>query len=107
MIFDTSSADQVYTIAAQDVPWGIVRVDVDVVHEESETGDGADIAIIDMGIDRTHADLEPNLGEGAAFTGGTKHDQWQDDNGHGTHCAGQSRTPLRGIQWTDQHECGP
>lgn len=73
---------------AQTLPWGIDRVDAEVAHENGETGAGADLAIIDTGIDSTHPDLQANLGEGKAFVAGTGHPVWQDDNGHGTHVAG-------------------
>jgi subtilisin len=82
---------------AQGLPWGVDRIDADVAHAtdapvdgdgEPETGDGVDVAIIDTGIDSTHPDLEANLGEGKAFVGTTENPEWQDDNGHGTHCAG-------------------
>lgn len=94
----------------QTVPWGIDRVDADVAHEQGATGEGADIAIIDTGIDADHPDLTANLGSGTSFTLGigvlsTEKQKarvesrrqsfssglfpdWQDDNGHGTHCAG-------------------
>jgi subtilisin len=73
---------------AQTPPWGIDRVDAEVAHSNNETGNGADIAIIDTGIDSTHPDLQANLGTGKSFVlpGGSA--VWQDDNGHGTHCAG-------------------
>ncbi|MFC4542841.1 S8 family peptidase [Halosolutus amylolyticus] len=70
---------------AQTLPWGIDRVDADVLHANGETGNGADIAIIDTGIDADHPDLQANLGTGEDFTGTGS---WDDDNGHGTHCAG-------------------
>jgi subtilisin len=76
---------------AQTLPWGIDRVDADVVHADGVTGDGADVAIIDTGIDSDHPDLRANVGEGRAFVtcSGTQCDyDWDDDNGHGTHCAG-------------------
>ncbi len=70
---------------AQTLPWGIDRVDADVAHSDGETGNGADIAILDTGIDSDHPDLEANLGAGKDFSGkGT----WEDGDGHGTHCAG-------------------
>ncbi|MFC7082300.1 S8 family peptidase [Halorussus caseinilyticus] len=70
---------------SQTLPWGVDRVDADVLHSNGETGNGADIAILDTGIDDDHPDLQANLGTGKDFTGtGT----WDDDNGHGTHCAG-------------------
>ncbi|WP_243700356.1 S8 family peptidase [Halorussus pelagicus] len=70
---------------AQTLPWGIDRVDADVAHSNGETGNGADIAILDTGIDSDHPDLQANLGTGKDFSGkGT----WEDGDGHGTHCAG-------------------
>jgi subtilisin len=75
----------------QTTPWGVDRVDADVVHEEGHTGEGAHVAIVDTGIDGDHPDLQANVGEGKAFAtcsdGDCTHD-WTDDNGHGTHCAG-------------------
>jgi subtilisin len=76
---------------AQTLPWGIDRVDADVAHDGGETGDGADVAIIDTGIDSDHPDLQANLGEGYAVetcSGGGCDYAWDDDNDHGTHCAG-------------------
>ncbi|MFW6447919.1 MAG: S8 family serine peptidase [Halobacteriota archaeon] len=76
---------------AQTMPWGIDRVDADVAHANDETGGGADIAIIDTGIDDDHPDLQENIGEGVAFVscrGGGCNEDWSDDNDHGTHCAG-------------------
>ena len=78
---------------AQTTPWGVDRVDADVAHANGETGDGADVAIIDTGIDSDHPDLQANLGAGRAFVsckGGPSKCRfdWDDDNDHGTHCAG-------------------
>ncbi|WP_129116972.1 S8 family peptidase [Halegenticoccus tardaugens] len=87
---------------AQTVPWGVDRVDAPVAHDDGSTGSGADIAIIDTGIDSDHPDLVDNLGEGEAFVecgeGGITcafsgndnscNESWDDDNDHGTHCAG-------------------
>jgi subtilisin family serine protease len=76
---------------AETLPWGINRVDADKVHARGQTGADADIAIIDSGIDADHPDLEANLGTGKAFvqcTGGQCQTPWDDDNSHGTHCAG-------------------
>jgi len=88
----------------QTLPWGVDRVDADLAHDAGETGGGADVAIIDTGIDDDHPDLSANLGKGKAFvecgsggfTGncsfyGNSNDcnePWSDDNDHGTHCAG-------------------
>ncbi|WP_435349296.1 S8 family peptidase [Haloarchaeobius sp. HRN-SO-5] len=87
---------------AQTEPWGIDRVDADVAHANGETGAGADIAIVDTGIDSDHLDLQANLGEGHAVAscggggficwfagnGNACNESWDDDNDHGTHCAG-------------------
>ncbi len=74
----------------QVLPWGVDRVDADVAHHAGETGAGGEIAIIDTGIDPDHETL--NVVGGAAFatcSGGCAED-WDDDNGHGTHCAGSA-----------------
>jgi subtilisin len=76
---------------AQTLPWGVDRVDADVAHDNGETGAGADIAIIDTGIDDDHPDLLANVGEGRAYVdcqGSNCNYPWSDDNDHGTHCAG-------------------
>lgn len=89
---------------AQTNPWGVDRVDADVAHDNGDTGAGADIAIIDTGIDDDHPDLQANVGAGKSFvtcgSGGLTgnclfygnsnacNDSWSDDNNHGTHCAG-------------------
>jgi subtilisin len=73
---------------AQTTPYGIEKVNATDAHAAGETGDGADVAVIDTGIDRDHPDLAANIGEGRAFIAGLGTNQWDDDNGHGTHCAG-------------------
>jgi len=96
--------DQMHALA-QTIPWGIDRVDADVLHDDGETGNGADIAILDTGIDSDHPDLGGNIQGGKCFadeccgeaTGGIFgcddntndcNNAWDDDNDHGTHCAG-------------------
>ncbi len=88
---------------AESLPWGQERVDSDVLHANGELGSGADVAILDTGIDDDHPDLTDKLGAGKAFAtcktkGGcrfgakkannTCNYSWTDDNNHGTHCAG-------------------
>jgi subtilisin len=76
---------------AQTLPWGVDRVDADVLHSDGETGRGADIAIIDTGIDDDHPDLQANVGAGKAYVscrGSNCNYAWSDDDNHGTHCAG-------------------
>lgn len=75
----------------QTLPWGIDRVDADVAHTDGKMGGGADIAIIDTGIDDDHPDLQANVGAGTAYVrcrGRNCNHPWSDDNDHGTHCAG-------------------
>jgi subtilisin len=99
-------ADSEYQAYGQTTPWGIDRVDADVLHANGDTGAGADIAILDSGIDDDHPDLQANVQGGKAFGdiycgsaggscryGGSPNDNacnyaWSDDNNHGTHCAG-------------------
>ncbi|MFH5798716.1 S8 family peptidase [Haladaptatus sp. CMAA 1911] len=76
---------------AEDLPWGIDRVDAEVAHSNGYLGAGADVAIIDTGIDSDHPDLQDYLGAGAyavSCSSGECQQGWDDDNGHGTHCAG-------------------
>ena len=75
----------------QTTPYGIEKVDADEAHDDGETGDGAHVAVIDTGIDPNHEDLAANVGEGEAFAScrsGQCSADWDDDDGHGTHCAG-------------------
>jgi subtilisin len=82
-----------YQALGQTLPWGIDRVDADVVHSDGETGGddtdgdgGAHISIIDTGIRYTHTDLDDNYVGGKDFV--DDDDDPDDKNGHGTHVAG-------------------
>lgn len=70
--------------------YGVDRVDADIAHDHDETGEGAHIAVVDTGIDNGHDRLKPNIGEGKAIVrAGWFHlTPWDDDHGHGSHCAG-------------------
>ena len=73
----------------QTIPWGVDRIDADVVHASAplyNKGTGVKVAIIDTGIDYTHPDLYDNYFGGYDFVNGN--DDPMDDNGHGTHVAG-------------------
>ena len=80
--------DRVIEAADQSVPTGIRRVDADVSSTLAGDGDGsvdADIAILDSGIYKQHADL--NIVGGRNCTSGNR-SAYSDGNGHGTHVAG-------------------
>jgi subtilisin family serine protease len=66
--------------SAQVVPAGVARVGVPT---SSSNGGGVAVAILDTGVDLTHADLSGSVDAFSAFGGSC-----QDDNGHGTHVAG-------------------
>lgn len=73
----------------QTIPWGVDKIDADVSSTLAGNGSGAvsgvRIYIIDTGIRSSHPDL--NVAGLRDFTGtGTG----EDDNGHGTHCAGSA-----------------
>lgn len=67
-------------VKAQTVPWGITRVNGGV----DATGKVA--WVIDSGIDLDHADLNVDVARSKTFVLRTK--SADDENGHGTHCAG-------------------
>jgi subtilisin family serine protease len=73
------------TQPAEVVPWGIDRIDADLVWGIT-TADPIKVAIIDTGIDLTHPDLSGNIKGGYNAIHPTKSPN--DDNGHGTHVAG-------------------
>ena len=75
---------------AQETPWGVDRIDADRVDATGYTGARSDVAVLDTGIDSDHPDLRENIGEGkAVVSADSSYDEpWDDDNGHGTHCAG-------------------
>lgn len=68
------------TPPAQTTPWGITRVNGGV------SGVGKTAWIIDTGIDLDHPDLTVNTTLGKSFVVGITSPD--DDNGHGSHCAG-------------------
>ncbi|WP_117591260.1 S8 family peptidase [Haloprofundus halophilus] len=88
--------------ASQTVPEGVSRIGARLAHEAGVTGDGVDVAIVDSGVDSDHPDLRENLGDGRAFVncrgrprlcrvtgnGNACKTNWDDDDDHGTHCAG-------------------
>jgi subtilisin len=61
--------------------WGYLRIDAD---DSGQTGLGVKVAVLDTGIDTDHPDLYVAGGVNIFNT----RKRYDDDNGHGTHCAG-------------------
>ena len=75
--------DQLRYATEQTLDWGVDRIDAEYVWAHSSyTGAGIKVAILDTGGDDNHPDL--TWAGGAAIVGR----DWDDKNGHGTHCAG-------------------
>ncbi|MGA1848192.1 MAG: S8 family peptidase [Thermoplasmatota archaeon] len=74
------------TQPAQKLPWGVDRIDAELV---SFTGKEIKVAVLDTGIDSDHPDLNVAGGINFIQSGRTVDpSKWDDDNGHGTHVAG-------------------
>jgi len=71
-------------------PWGIDWIGAADVQAEYPglAGDGVKVALIDTGVDPTHADLQQNIIGGYNSMANEDPRNWRDDNGHGTHVAG-------------------
>lgn len=84
--------DAVLYAFAQSTPWGVDRIDADLVWPGGNTGAGVDVAILDTGIDGNHPDLVVvdgiNYAGLPSKDGSTNPGDWKDGHGHGTHCAG-------------------
>ena len=75
---------------AEELPWGVDQIDAELAWATS-TGASISVAIIDTGIDKDHPDLVVNIKGGVNFVAKGRTvdpNKWDDDNGHGTHCAG-------------------
>ncbi|MBI4385577.1 S8 family peptidase [Candidatus Parcubacteria bacterium] len=71
---------------AQTLPWGIDRVDAELVWPTGNTANPIKVGIIDTGISLAHPDLSANIKGGYNAIRPWKNAD--DDNGHGSHVAG-------------------
>jgi len=83
--------DVILHAAEQRKPYGVDRIDADLVWPTGNMGQGVKVAILDTGIDSDHPDLL--LAGGVNFVGSirdgsTNPSDWNDTYGHGTHVAG-------------------
>mgnify|MGYP001589873586 FL=1 len=74
------------TQLAESVPWGIDRIDAELVWPSGNTANPIKVGIIDTGISAKHPDLLSNIKGGVNTINPRKN--WNDDNGHGSHVAG-------------------
>jgi hypothetical protein len=86
-----SNSIKVYSsddVAAQPqaLPWGVERINANDAWAAGDTGTAIKVGIIDTGISNTHPDLIGNIKGGVNTIAGN--DNWNDDNGHGSHVAG-------------------
>jgi major intracellular serine protease len=81
--------ESVQATPANSVPYGVRLCQAPAIWDTGEGGEGVVIAVLDTGIDTEHPDLTENIVGGRNFTeNGLGCDNFQDDNGHGTHVAG-------------------
>ncbi|WP_163581934.1 S8 family peptidase [Gracilibacillus saliphilus] len=81
-----------------ETPEGIQLVQAPAIWEESSEGEGIIIAVIDTGIESDHPDLKERIIGGRNFTSDYNGDQdnYEDNNGHGTHVSGTIAASLDG-----------
>jgi len=88
---------------AQTLPTGVNRIDADLNSVAKIDGVpeavNVDIAIIDTGIDVDHPDLHVVGGRRfySMLWWSFQDDQYDDDNGHGSHCAGTAAEPVTEV----------
>ncbi|MCK5059773.1 MAG: S8 family peptidase [Candidatus Pacebacteria bacterium] len=73
-------------VQSQILPWGIDRVDAELVWPEGNTGNPIKVGVIDTGINLYHPDLKENIK--GQYNAIRTRKSAEDDNGHGSHVAG-------------------
>ncbi|MFA0823133.1 MAG: disaggregatase related repeat-containing protein [Methanomethylovorans sp.] len=82
-------------IQADEIPWGIARINAINAQSAGFTGKGIKVAVLDTGIDYTHPDLKVNYIGGYDFVNVDNYPM--DDHGHGTHVAGTIAALNNGV----------
>jgi subtilisin len=82
-------------ILADEIPWGITRINAVDAQSSGFAGSGVKVAVLDTGIDYTHPDLKENYLGGYDFV--NKDNDPMDDHSHGTHIAGTVAAASNGI----------
>jgi subtilisin family serine protease len=86
MEFSVQSQIVNQTTRAQVVDWGASIMMAPAAWKKTK-GRGVKVAVLDTGVDLKHDDLRANIAGGINFTSSNMND-YQDRQGHGTHCAG-------------------
>lgn len=86
---DDTDVEDGRTVPSEQVPFGIKTTYGNDDLERPSGGEGASVAVIDTGVDRSHPDLENRVTLCRDFTGETvRRGTCTDVEGHGTHVAG-------------------
>ncbi len=79
------SIDALMLSLTEVIDWGLVSLAVPDAWKVTR-GEGIKVAVLDTGIAAQHADLKDAIDDAEDFT--SSRFGWNDQNGHGTHCAG-------------------
>jgi len=77
------------------IDYGVRMVGAPLEWNETK-GEGVRIGIIDTGVDTDHIELKKRIVDGVNFSGGST-DNFEDENGHGTHIAGIVAAERNGV----------
>lgn len=84
--------------STNETPEGVQLIQAPAIWEKSNEGEGIVVAVIDTGVDTDHPDLKDRIIGGRNFT--TDHNgdvnNFEDNNGHGTHVSGIVAASLNG-----------
>lgn len=84
-VINTEASKNIENPDSEFITYGLKMANIKL--ESKIKGRGVKIAILDTGIDRNHPDLKNKIADGRSWVGDDENN-FQDKNGHGTHCAG-------------------